>query len=112
MLVCVNSHVIMGKNVINYVLLIHSTIVMYTGVTNYRCTYCLRQSIKQAILQKPINNVLFNYLFISSMKTNDICFKIKFNLLKTLFILGYLSRYFECPLLLITGVDVNKCSRK
>ena len=56
---------------------------MYTGATNYRCTYCLRQSLKQTILQKPINNVLFNYLFIPSMKTNDICFKIKFNLLKT-----------------------------
>ena len=56
---------------------------IYTGVTNYRCTYCLRQSIKQTILQKPINNVLFNYLFIPSMNTNDICFKIKFNLLKT-----------------------------
>ena len=84
----------------------------YTGVTNYRCTYCLRQSIKQAILQKPINNVLFNYLFIPSMKTNNICFKIKFDLLKTLFILGYPSRYFECPLLLITGVSANKCSRK
>ena len=55
----------------------------YTGVTNYRCTYCLRQSIKQTILQKPINNVLFNYLLIPSMKTNDTCFKIKFNLLKT-----------------------------
>ena len=55
----------------------------YTGVTNYRCTYCLRQSIKHTILQKPINNVLFNYLFIPSMKTNDISFKIKFNLLKT-----------------------------
>ena len=55
----------------------------YTGVTNYRCSYCLRQSIKQTILQKPINNVLLDYLFIPSMKTNDICFKIKFNLLKT-----------------------------
>ena len=84
----------------------------YTGVTNYRCTYCLRQSIKQTILQKPIKNVLFNYLFIPSLKTNDICFKIKFNLLKTAFILGYPSRYFECLLLLITGVYVNKCSRK
>ena len=84
----------------------------YTGVTNYRCTYCLRQSIKQTILQKPINNVLFNYLFIPSMKSNDIGFKIKLNLLKTLFILGYPSRNFECPLLLITSVYVNKCSRK
>ena len=86
--------------------------VLYTGVTNYRCTYCLRQSIKQTILQKPINNVLFNYLFIPSMKTNDIGFNIKLNLLKTLFILGYPSRNFECPLLLITGVYLNKCSRK
>ena len=50
---------------------------MYTGVTNYRCTYCLRQSIKQTIVQKSINNVLFNCLFIPSMKTNDICFKTK-----------------------------------
>ena len=58
-------------------------ITTYTGVTNYRCTYCLRQSIKQTILQKPINYILFNYLFIYSMKTNDICFKIKLNLLKT-----------------------------
>ena len=57
--------------------------IIYTGVTNYRCTYCLRQSIKQTILQKPINNILFNYLFINSMKTNDICLKIKLNLLKT-----------------------------
>ena len=55
----------------------------YTGVTNYRCTYCIRQSITQIILQKQINNVLFNYLFIHSMKTSDICFKIKINLLKT-----------------------------
>ena len=53
----------------------------YTGVTNYRCTYCLRQSLKQTILQKPINNILFNR-FNPSMLTNDICFKIKFNLLK------------------------------
>ena len=86
--------------------------IEYTGVTNYRCTYCLRQSMKQTILQKPINNVLFNYLFIPSMKTNDTCFKIKLNLLKTFFILGYPSQNFECPLLLITGVYVNKFSRK
>ena len=43
----------------------------------------LRQSIKETILQKPINNVMFNYLLIPSIKTNNICFKIKFNLLKT-----------------------------
>ena len=56
---------------------------LYTGVTNYRCIYCLRQSIKQTILKKPINNMLFNYLFITSMKINDKCFKKKLNLLKT-----------------------------
>ena len=32
----------------------------YTGVTNYRCTNCLRQAIKQTILQKPINYILLN----------------------------------------------------
>ena len=84
----------------------------YTGVTKYRCTYCLRQSIKQAISQKLINHVLFNQLFFPSMETSDICFKTKLNLLKTLFILGYPSRYFECPLLLNNGVYVNKCSGK
>ena len=87
-------------------------LTIYTGVTNYRCTNCLRQSLKENILQKPINYVLFNYLFIPAMETTDICFKIKFNLLKTLFIMGYPSLYFECPLLLITGAYVNKCSRK
>ena len=88
--------------------------IIYTGVANYCCTNSLRQSIKQTILQKPINYVLFNYLFIPSNETNNIfiCFKIKFNLLKTVFILGYPSRYFECLLLLITGVYVNECSRK
>ena len=80
----------------------------YTGVTNYRCTNC----IKQTLLQTPINYVLFNYLFIPSMETNDICFKIKLNLLKTLFTLCYPSRYSERPLLLIIGAFVNKCSRK
>ena len=74
------------------------------GVTNYRCSNSLRWSIKQTILQKPIIYVWFNYLFILSMETNDICFKLKFNLLKTLFILGYPSVYFECPLLLILPV--------
>ena len=32
----------------------------YTGVTNYRCTNCLRQAIKQTILEKPINYILLN----------------------------------------------------
>ena len=83
----------------------------YTGVTNYRCSNCLRRSIKQTILQKPINCfVQLLLLFIPSKETNDICFKIKFNLLKTLFILGYPSRYFEWLLLLVTGVYVNTSS--
>ena len=84
---------------------------IYTGATNYHCTNCIRQSIKENVLQKPIN-YLFNYLFIPSMETNGISFKIKFNLLKTLFKSNYPSQYFECPLLLNTGVYVNKCSRK
>ena len=32
----------------------------YTGVTNHRCTNCLRQALKQTILQKPINYILLN----------------------------------------------------
>ena len=27
------------------------TMKKYTGVTNYRCTYCLRQSIKQTLIE-------------------------------------------------------------
>ena len=42
---------------------------MYTGVTNYRCTNCLSQAIKQTILQKPMNNILLNWSFIISMET-------------------------------------------
>ena len=96
-----------------YYINVKNTYVCYTGVTNYRCTYCVRQFIKQAISQKLINYVLFNQLFIPSMETSDICFKTKLHLLKTFFILlGYPSRYFECPLLLNNGVYVNKCSRK
>ena len=32
----------------------------YTGVTNYRCTNCLRQALKPTILQKPMNYILLN----------------------------------------------------
>ena len=83
--------------------------IIYPGDMNYRYTNCLRKYIKQIILQKLINNILFNYLFIPSIEINDIRFKIKFNLLKTVFKLDYPSKYFECPLSLITGAYVNKC---
>ena len=66
--------------------------------------------MKQTILQKLINYVLLNYLFIPSMEINNICFEVKFNQLKTVFILDYPNKYFECPLLLITDAYVNKCS--
>ena len=60
-----------------------SKLLGYTGVTNYRCTNCFWQATKQTILQKPINYILLIWSFILTMETNDICFKIKFNLLKT-----------------------------
>ena len=66
-----------------YLLVLGQVQMYYTGVTNYRCTSCLRQAIKQTILQKPMNYILLNWSFILSIETNYICFKIKFNLLKT-----------------------------
>ena len=45
MLVCVNSHVIMGKNVINHVLLIHSTIAMYPTLEKFSGHIALAYSL-------------------------------------------------------------------
>ena len=43
-----------------YLLVLGQVQMYYTGVTNYRCTSCLRQAIKQTILQKPMNYILLN----------------------------------------------------
>ena len=49
---------------------------------------------------------------ILSTEINNTFFKMNFNLLKASLILDYPSHHFEYPLLLITGVYVNKFSRK
>lgn len=83
---------------------------MYTGVTNYRCINCLSQYIKQIILQILLNCVWSTIDSFNRNKQNFL--QNELQPAKSFIYIDYPSHHFECPLLLITGVYVNKFSRK